>query len=135
MVGFKGDIMKLLAAVVVFSILLVSNAYSASTWSGGIKCSYGSGSLSLSVDDSGNITGGVTNGKVRSGRVSGSSVSFATSNFMGNKASFTGTVSGGSMSGTYTQSANGETCTWSANKAGGGTAQRLRKRPRLTSLE
>lgn len=111
--------MKVLSALaVLIGIGMASEAFAASTWSGGIKCSYGSGSLSLTVDDAGTISGGVTNGKVRSGRLSGSSVSFSTSNFMGNKTSFTGTVSGNTMSGTYSQSATSETCTWYASKTG-----------------
>jgi len=121
--------MKVFAVLSVLCIFPLSHAYAASSWSGGIKCSYGSGSLSLTVDDAGNVAGGVTNGKVKSGRVAGSSVSFTTSNFMGNKASFTGTMSGNSMAGTYSQSANGETCTWFANKTGSGPSKAIAKKP------
>jgi hypothetical protein len=65
----------------------------------------------------------VTNGKINAGRLSGSSIQFTTTNFFGNRTSFTGTVTGSSMSGTYSQTANGETCSWYASKRGGDLRQ------------
>lgn len=85
----------------------------AGQWTGKVRCSYGSGSLKLNIDASGNVTGSGTNVTIRSGSVNGRNVAFQGSNFFGNQVSFNGSFYNGSMSGTYTQTANRETCQWS----------------------
>lgn len=120
--------MRLLVAVGMLALLCV-DASAASSWSGSIKCSWGSGSLSLTIDDNGTVSGRVTNGEINSGRLSGSSIQFSTTNFFGNRASFSGTASGSSMSGKYTQSVTGETCSWYASRTGGGVPGRQATKP------
>lgn len=105
----------------VFSVLLLTTPTAVAqdatgSWIGSIRCSYGSGALTLQIDGSGAVSGSVTNGQVSSGRVSGRSIEFSTKNFFGNVTRFVGHVGNGSMSGTYTQSANSETCRWDATQ-------------------
>lgn len=89
------------------------------SWVGSINCSYGAGSLKLSVDDAGNVSGGMTNGRITSGRMSGKSINFAYANAFGNGGTFTGSVNGASMSGTYTQRVGtAKTCQWQASRQG-----------------
>lgn len=109
------------AVVATMSVLLGSNSWAGDSgmWSGSISCSYGAGALSVMIDQNGNVSGSVTNGKIQSGYASGGSISFSTSNFFGNRTSFQGIIRGSSMSGTYTQTANGETCRWQASKTSG----------------
>lgn len=112
--------MRLVLTVLVACSALVTGSRAEATdisgiWKGSIRCSYGSGSLSITVSRDGSISGGVTNGKVISGRVSGKSVQFSTANAFGNVANFTGTVVGDDMSGTYSQSVNGTVCNWDAS--------------------
>lgn len=98
-------------------------AHAGSSWSGTINCSYGSGSLNILVDDRGAVSGGMTNGKIRYGTLSGSSIKFTFSNAFGNTGIFSGTVSGHTMSGTYTQSAGTQnTCSWQASLIGNASA-------------
>ena len=84
-------------------------------WTGSIRCSYGSGSLNITVARDGSISGGVTNGTVTTGRVDGRSVQFTTSNAFGNRANFTGRIAGDEMSGTYSQSIGNAVCSWEAS--------------------
>lgn len=94
-----------------------------SSWKGTINCSYGSGSLNIQIDDRGAVSGGMTNGKIRYGSFSGSSIKFTFSNAFGNTGLFSGTVSGSTMSGTYSQSAGtGEICSWQASLVGKATS-------------
>jgi hypothetical protein len=94
----------------------VANADPMGSWAGSIRCSYGSGSLNLEIDDLGKVKGSVTNGKIQSGQVSGRSIEFTTNNAFGNVVHFVGRVGDGTMSGTYTQSVGGHTCNWEASQ-------------------
>jgi hypothetical protein len=102
------------------SLLVCTHAAKAegTQWAGTIKCSYGSGSLNIMIDRYGDVHGGVTNGRVTIGNRNGTRVKFETSNAFGNRAVFTGQINGFSMSGTYTQGANRETCNWQAKMVG-----------------
>ncbi len=94
-------------------------AFGASSWSGTINCSYGSGTINLNIDDAGNVSGRMTNGTVRSGKLSGSSITFDYYNMFGNGGVFSGSVQGSSMSGTYTQRVGtASTCSWQASLVG-----------------
>lgn len=84
-------------------------------WMGSIQCSYGRGSLNITVGRDGSISGGVTNGTVTSGSAKGRSVRFSTTNAFGNVTNFTGTIVGDDMSGTYRQSVSSEVCNWNAS--------------------
>ncbi|PLP58222.1 hypothetical protein CYK37_14995 [Mesorhizobium loti] len=84
-------------------------------WMGSIQCSYGRGSLNITVGRDGSISGGVTNGTITSGSARGRSVRFSTTNAFGNVSNFTGTIVGDDMTGTYRQSATSETCSWDAS--------------------
>jgi hypothetical protein len=104
-------------------------AHAGSSWSGTINCSYGSGSLNIQVDDHGAVSGGMTNGTIRYGTLSGSSIKFTFSNAFGNTGLFSGTVSGRTMSGTYTQSAGTQnTCSWQASLVGNAPAANTRSK-------
>ncbi|MFE0015919.1 hypothetical protein ACFWXH_13810 [Mesorhizobium sp. NPDC059054] len=84
-------------------------------WKGAIRCSWGSGSLNITVGRDGSISGGVTNGTVTSGSARGRSVRFSTTNAFGNVSNFTGTIVGDDMSGTYSQGTTSEICNWDAS--------------------
>jgi hypothetical protein len=120
------------ALVVVLSSSGASSA--GSSWKGTINCSYGSGALNIQIDDNGRVSGGMTNGKIRSGTLSGSSITFTFSNAFGNGGVFSGRVAGSTMSGTYTQSAGtAETCSWQAALSGNtrtaGSSKKKEKEP------
>lgn len=103
-----------------FALFMLSNSVAfaqnvAGSWSGSISCSWGSGSLSFSVDQRGGVAGSGTNLQIVSGTARGRSISFETTNFFGNRATYQGVISGGQMSGTYTQAVSSETCKWRAS--------------------
>ncbi|TPL00608.1 MULTISPECIES: hypothetical protein [unclassified Mesorhizobium] len=60
----------------------------------------------------------MTNGTVKSGRATGSSISFVSGNIFGNTASFSGTINGSTMSGTYRQTTYGGVCSWEVARMG-----------------
>ena len=116
--------MKLAIGGIVLMVMVVSGALCGAraadvtgSWKITSTCSYGSYSGKLSIDNSGNITGGYFNGRI-TGTVRGSSVSMTFQNFL-NRSQMVGRVSGSSMSGTYTQSLNSEVCRWVATKVSG----------------
>lgn len=88
-------------------------------WSIKVQCSYGSGSYLFNIDENGQFQGSI-NGRITSGRISGVSVQFTTSNFL-NSVNFTGSISpdGNSMTGQYTQATWSQPCTWNAAKVAG----------------
>lgn len=97
--------------------LLSANA--GTVWKGTLQCSYGSGSLNIQIDDLGNVSGGMTNGTIRSGRLSGTSITFTYSNMFGNGGVFAGSVFGNTMGGSYSQRVGtAETCKWEASLVG-----------------
>lgn len=109
-------LLRILATLFAVSMTLTV-AKADTTWVGSINCSYGSGSLKLSIDDAGGVSGGMTNGQITSGRLSGKSIRFDYSNSFGNGGTFTGSVNGSAMSGTYTQRAGtAETCKWQVSR-------------------
>ncbi|GIL00937.1 MAG: hypothetical protein BroJett030_08360 [Alphaproteobacteria bacterium] len=87
----------------------------AGSWSLTASCSWGSGTYPVTVTADNRITGSI-NGAIRSGQISGKSVSFTTSNAL-NTARYVGTIVGNNaMRGTMTQNLSTETCTWSASR-------------------
>lgn len=107
------------AATMMIACSCANLALAAGTqWAGTINCSYGSGSLKLTIDANGRIEGSVTNGRINHGGKQGTNIYFETHNAFGNRAVFRGQLDGFSMSGTYTQTANKETCRWQASMVG-----------------
>lgn len=95
------------------------SANAGTVWKGTLQCSYGSGSLNIQIDDLGNVSGGMTNGTIRSGRLSGTSITFTYSNMFGNGGVFAGSVFGNTMGGSYSQRVGtAKTCKWEASLVG-----------------
>lgn len=106
-------------------------AHAGSVWKGTLQCSYGSGSLNIKIDDLGNVSGGMTNGTIRSGRLSGTSITFTYSNMFGNGGVFAGSVFGNTMGGSYSQRAGtAETCKWEASLVGSASPAKPKQNPR-----
>ena len=84
-------------------------------WEGTLRCSWGSGGISLQISG-GSVSGSVVNAVISGGSVSGRQVQFESSNFL-NTASYVGQlISASQMSGTYSQSLSSEQCRWNASK-------------------
>lgn len=89
-------------------------------WSSNQVCSYGSGTSEFDVKHdqaTGRITGKLSNATIDSGSIQGNIVHISASNWLGNRVTMDGQVTGpSSMSGTYTQTTASGTCTWDATK-------------------
>ena len=126
----------LLAIALTALTFAVGNAEAGSVWTGTINCSYGSGSLNIKIDDNGQVSGGMTNGKIRSGKLSGSTITFPYSNMFGNGGIFSGSVFGNTMGGIYSQSVGTEkTCRWQASLSGSAPSATPKKNARSKAEE